>query len=168
MPFQAVFAGTGSVAKSVFVVLSSMAPFVENRGSILLAAALDVKWYLAYVGTSIGSFLPVPFLLKAGERGMRQLRRFSPAAKALDQVEAFSRQHEVFLQRHGYLALALIISVPFTGIGSWAGVLLSNMLGLDKKHSTAAILAGIIVSGFFTTAGAYGLFLGVRSLIRLW
>ena len=39
---------------------------------------------------------------------------------------------------------------------------------LDKKHSTAAILVGIIVSGFLTTAGAYGLFLGIRSLIRLW
>ena len=103
MPFQAVFAGTGSVVKSVFVVLSSMAPFVENRGSILLAAALDVKWYLAYVGTSIGSFLPVPFLLKTGEHGMRQLRRFSPAAKALDQVEAFSRQHEAFCSAMGLL-----------------------------------------------------------------
>lgn len=81
-----------------------MAPFVENKGSILLAAALNVKWYLAYIGTSIGSFLPVPFLLRAGDRGMQRLRRFGPAARVLDQVEAFSRQHEAFLKRHGYLA----------------------------------------------------------------
>ncbi len=168
MPVQTALVGAGGAVKSIFVVLSSMAPFVENKGSILLAAALNVKWYLAYIGTSIGSFLPVPFLLRAGDRGMQRLRRFGPAARVLDQVEAFSRQHEAFLKRHGYLALALIISVPFTGIGCWAGVLLSNMLGLDKKHSTAAILAGIIVSGFLTTAGAYGLFLGIRSLIRLW
>ena len=53
MPVQTALVGAGGAVKSIFVVLSSMAPFVENKGSILLAAALNVKWYLAYIGTSI-------------------------------------------------------------------------------------------------------------------
>ena len=66
MPFQSALIGAGNTIKSVVVLLSSMTPILENKGSILLGAALNLKWYLAYIGSSIGSFLPVPFLLRAG------------------------------------------------------------------------------------------------------
>ena len=66
MPLQSALIGAGNTIKSVVVLLSSMTPILENKGSILLGAALNLKWYLAYIGSSIGSFLPVPFLLRAG------------------------------------------------------------------------------------------------------
>lgn len=168
MPVQTALVGAGGAVKSIFVVLSSMAPFVENKGSILLAAALNVKWYLAYIGTSIGSFLPVPFLLRAGDRGMQRLRRFGPAARVLDQVEAFSRQHEAFLKRHGYLALALIISVPFTGIGLLGRGAALQYAGPGQKAFHRRHPGRHHCLRLSHHRGAYGLFLGIRSLIRLW
>ena len=165
MPLQSALIGAGNTIKSVVVLLSSMTPILENKGSILLGAALNLKWYLAYIGSSIGSFLPVPFLLRAGERGLNGIRRSRLGAKALRRTDEFVQRHRGFFDRRGCLALALIVSIPFTGIGCWAGVLLSDLLGLDRRRSACAILIGIAISGFLTTAATYGLLLGVRQLI---
>ena len=86
-------------------------------------------------------------------------------AKVLRRTDEFVQRHRGFFDRRGCLALALIVSIPFTGIGCWAGVLLSDLLGLDRRRSACAILIGIAISGFLTTAATYGLLLGVRQLI---
>ena len=167
MPIQNALASAGNAVKSVVVLLSSMTPLLENKGSILLAAALNLKWYLAYIGSSIGSFLPVPFLLRAGERGMNRIRRSRLGAKVLRRADHFVQRHRSFFDHRGCFALALIVSIPFTGIGCWAGVLLSDLLGLDRRRSACAILIGIVISGFITTAATYGLLVGVRQLIAV-
>ena len=165
MPLQTAFAGAGNALKSVVVMLSSMTPFLENKGSILLGAALNLKWYFAYIGSSVGSFLPVPFLLRVGEKGLDRIRRSRLGSKVMRKTDDFVQRHRSFFDHRGCVALALIVSIPFTGIGCWAGVLLSDLLGLDRKHSACAILIGIVVSGLLTTIATYGLLLGIRGFI---
>ena len=168
MPLQATITQSGTWIKSIVVFVSAMVPFIENKGSIILAAALDLKWYIAYLSTSIGTFLPVPFLLRNSRKKLARLRRFAPISFIMTHVDDFAKKHAAFLHRRGGVALALIISIPFTGIGSWAGVLLADILKLDPKRAAAAIFTGVVVSGFLTTAGVYGLFLGVRQLLHFW
>ena len=168
MPLQATITQSSTWAKSIAVFFSAMVPLIENKGSIILAAALDLKWYIAYLATSLGSYLPVPFLLRNSRKKLAVLRRFRPVEFVMGHVDAFAKKHAAFLHRHGSMALALIISIPFTGIGSWAGVLLVDILKLDPKRSAAAIFAGVVVSGFLTTVGVYGLFLGIRQLLHFW
>ncbi len=50
----------------------SMLPFIENKGAIILAAALKLKWYLTYLLTCIGSYLPVPLLLRMKKHPLGQ------------------------------------------------------------------------------------------------
>ena len=50
--------------RSLAVFISSLLPFIENKGAIILAAALKLKWCLTYILTCIGSYLPVPLLLR--------------------------------------------------------------------------------------------------------
>ncbi|MBQ9322490.1 MAG: small multi-drug export protein, partial [Eubacterium sp.] len=69
----------------------------------------------------------------------------------------FTEKHGKFFRKYSYFALALIISIPFTGMGSWAGALLSNLTGLRKKYSSIAIAVGILISGLITILMAYGL-----------
>ena len=77
-----------------------MVPLIENKGSIILAAALDLKWYIAYLGTSLGTFLPVPFLLRNSRKKLARLRRFGPIASIMAHVlwaRYFCRAHIVCL-----------------------------------------------------------------------
>ena len=43
--------------RSLAVFISSLLPFIENKGAIILAAALKLKWCLTYILTCIGSKL---------------------------------------------------------------------------------------------------------------
>lgn len=152
------------LTKDMGIMLLSAMPMVENKGSTLLAAALNMKWYIAYLFTSLGSFLPTPFLLKQGGELLEKLRRYPGVDKAMDRVDGFVAKHPRFFQRHAYISILIIISIPFTGIGIWAGCALCNLLGLEKKRSLWTIALAIVVSGLITTLTTYGIVVGVRSL----
>ena len=52
---QASALSSGNVfVRSAAVFVMSMLPFIENKGAILLAAALRLKWYVSYLLTCIG------------------------------------------------------------------------------------------------------------------
>lgn len=155
------------LTKGFGILLLSAMPVVENKGSTLLAAALNMKWYLAYLFTSLGSFLPTPFLLKQGGALIEKLRRYPVAGNTLEKVDAFVEKHPRFFKHHAYFSILLVISIPFTGIGIWAGCALCNLLGLEKKRSLWMIAVAIIVSGLITTLTTYGIVIGVRSLTML-
>lgn len=155
----------GVFSRSFMVFFSSMIPFIENKGSVLVGVALHMKWYLNAFVSSVGSFVPIPFLLGGGKRMVAAMRRYPLFDRFVKKVEGFAQEHQDFFRRNIYLSLALIISLPFTGIGIWLGCVLASILGLDKKNSMAALACGVVLSTFFTMGGAYGLFVGLRALL---
>lgn len=49
--------------KSFAFFLSSTLPFSESKGAILMGAALEVKWYISWLASCIGSYCVVPVIL---------------------------------------------------------------------------------------------------------
>lgn len=145
----------------------SMLPFVENKAAILLAAALNVKWYVAYFFSSLGCLVPARFLLRHGTAALEKLRRWRPADAMLGGVDRFVQQHPRFFEKNAYLSLLLVISIPFTGVGIWAGCAICSILKLDKRRSWWTMAAAIALSGLVTTLTTYGILVGVRSLWQL-
>ena len=127
MAVETVLGNISNAAKGLVILFSSMAPFVENKGSILLAAALHLKWYLAYFASSIGSFLPIPFLLHSGDKGKKRLEGNRVGKKFTSSADRFINSHRRFFDRYGCFALLLIVSVPFTGVGCWLAAFLSKV-----------------------------------------
>ncbi|MEI3132258.1 MAG: hypothetical protein V8S92_08430 [Oscillospiraceae bacterium] len=79
---QASALSSGNVfVRSAAVFVMSMLPFIENKGAIILAAALKLKWYLTYLLTCIGSYLPVPLLLRMKKHPLGQKDQPPAAAK---------------------------------------------------------------------------------------
>lgn len=156
----------GSFGRGLAVLFSSMLPFWENKGSILLGAALHLRWYLTYFCSSVGSLFPASLLIGGGRRVRGRLEKIAFCARILKKLDAFIGRHEVFFSRHAYFALALVISIPFTGVGIWAGCVLSNLLGLDKERTALAVAVGILLSGLFTTLAAYGLVKSISFLLN--
>ena len=68
-----------TVSRFVQVFVASVLPLVENKGAIVLAASLKLKWYIAVLTSTLGAYLPGPFLLRAKTQHLRR-RQSSSAA----------------------------------------------------------------------------------------
>ena len=116
---QASALSSGNVlVRSAAVFVMSMLPFIENKGAIILAAALKLKWYLTYLLTCIGSYLPVPFLLRMKKHPLGQ-KETSP--RLLRNAHQALEKHEAQLKKYGPPALFVCVCIPFTGVGCWIG-----------------------------------------------
>lgn len=153
---------SGSVLRALEVFLASALPFIENKGALLFAAALRLKWYAAYPISVAGSYMPVPFLLRM------DIPRHPPgnslAHLAIDRTRDLRRKYRPALQKYGCWALFVLISIPFTGFGCWLGALLANAAGFNRKHSALAIFLGLVISSLITTLTAYGIIAGISLL----
>ena len=140
-----------------------MLPFIENKGAMILAAALKLKWYFSYILTCIGSYLPVPFLLRMKKHPFGE-KATSPnlLAKAHQALE----KHEGQLKKYGPPALFVVVCIPFTGVGCWIGSILAKLTDMDEHKAGLALLGGTLVSGLVTMLGVYGLIGGLQYLLR--
>lgn len=164
---SAMLSHTGFFLRDLGLMLLSMVPLVENKVTLVMAAALNVKWYTAYFCTSVGCLLPAPILLGRGTIAIQKLRRYRPIDTMMCRVDAFVQRHPHFFEQNAYRSLLLIIAIPFTGIGVWAGCVLCNMIGLEKKRSLKTIALATAISGMITTLTSYGIIVGIRSLWKL-
>ena len=149
--------------RSLAVFISSLLPFIENKGAIILAAALKLKWYLSYLLTCIGSYLPVPFLLRMKKHPLGK-KETSP--KLLQKAHQALEKHEAQLKKYGPPALFVAVCIPLTGVGCWIGSMLARLTDMDEKHAGLAILGGTLVSGLITILGVYGLIGGIQYLLK--
>ena len=125
--------------RSLAVFISSLLPFIENKGAIILAAALKLKWYLTYILTS-------PKLLQKAHQALEK--------------------HEAQLKKYGPPALFVVVCIPLTGVGCWIGSTLARLTDMDEKRAGLAILGGTLVSGLITILGVYGLIGGIQYLLK--
>ena len=110
--------------RSLAVFISSLLPFIENKGAIILAAALKLKWYLSYLLTCIGSYLPVPLLLRMKKHPLGK-KETSP--KLLQKAHQALEKHEAQLKKYGPPALFVAVCIPLTGVGCWIGSMLARL-----------------------------------------
>lgn len=118
--------------KDLFVLLLSMVPIAENRLAIPVAAALRLKWQQAFLCTTAGSFLPVPYVMKGSGRWPT-----APAGSALSSADSGGSNGSP-KSTPGSSAtapcspLAVFVGIPFTGIGVWIASFVAGALGFDR------------------------------------
>ena len=66
---------TTAWGRALYLLIISMLPVVELRGSIPAAALMDVPWPEAYALSVVGNMVPVPFLVLFSRRVFNYLRR---------------------------------------------------------------------------------------------
>lgn len=154
-----------TVSRFVQVFVASVLPLVENKGAIVLAASLKLKWYIAFLTSTLGAYLPVPFLLRAKTQHLR--RRLSRLSQFRWRSLTDSlRRCRRALGRYGHWGIFFVVSIPFTGVGCWLSAILANLSGVNRRWAAAAIFLGTLVSGLITTAMVYGLVSGIAWLIQ--
>lgn len=144
---------------------AAVLPFIENKGAIVLAASLKLKWYAAFLASTLGAYLPVPFLLHVKASTLR--RRLSDAsALCRPSVRKAGQRCRRALARYGHWGIFLVLSIPFTGVGCWLSAILANLGGVNRRRAAGAIFLGTLVSGLITTLMVYGLVSGIAYFLK--
>ncbi len=140
----------------LWVFLVSMLPVVELRGSILVGCSLDLPWWVNYLTSVIGNFLPVPFLLLF----IRELLHWMKKVRYLDRFALFVEnrvaKHSVKVLKYASLGLFLFVAIPIPGTGAWMGATIAAFLDMRMKYALPSILCGILVAGCLVVCAAYG------------
>ena len=142
-----------SVPPWLVVLLISMLPFIELRGSIptgILIFHMDPISVL--IISIIGNLIPVPFILILFEKIEMWLRKYEFWRRLMDRVfEKTRRRASKKVEEYEALALILFVAIPLPGTGAWTGALIAYLFGLELKRSFFYIVIGVLIAGIAVT-----------------
>lgn len=74
-------------------------------------------------------------------------------SKIQKKVDRFEKKYSEL----GFFALVLFVAIPLPGTGAWSGCIMAWILGLDRKKSIMAIIAGVMIAGLLVFLGTLGI-----------
>ncbi len=154
----------------VFLILIvSLAPFIEVRGSVplayvmeptdgaarvtLLAAALGGNLIIAPVVMPLLDRLEALLLKRKGTPVIGPLARLYEWA-----VGGVRKRIPEYVRRYGHLGLALFVAVPLPGSGAWSGTLIAHVLGIKGVKAVVAIEVGVTAAFALLVIAMEGIF----------
>ena len=126
----------------------SLLPISELRGAIPYAYFNGIGIIQSYLIGVLGNMIVIPagFLF------------FSIVEKILLKFEFFRNFIEKRalkvrdnFTKYGYLGLTVFVAIPLPVTGAWTGILGAWFLGLDKKKSSLAVAAGVLIAGLIVS-----------------
>ena len=142
----------------------SLVPGIELRGSIPLGVGLGIHPLLVFGITVVTNCALVPpYLLFLDLFYDRFLSRWSWFRRLM--VERVRVKGEGLITRYGVVGLALFVAVPLPGTGAYSGATLAWLVGMDRRKSTLAIAAGVVIAGVVVTLAATGVFAALRRFL---
>ena len=133
--------------QKLLVVLVSMLPVIELKGTIPIAIAWGIPKITSFILAYIGSCLPaVPllFLLRPIIKWMYSKKVFSKFAQW---IESRSEHKGQLIYDYAYIGLFIFVAIPLPTTGVWTGSIVASLLEMDIKKCIPLILAGNLVAG---------------------
>ncbi len=141
------------VAPELIVVIISMIPVVELRGSIPVAILLfNIPWLEAAVLSIIGNMIPVPFLLLLIDWFLCLISKVKPGRKFTEWLFTRTRRKGKSIEKYEEIGLVIFVGIPLPGTGGWTGALAANIFGLRFWRSMLFIFLGVIMAAIIVTA----------------
>ena len=143
--------------------LVSMVPLIELRGSMVMAAAMNLDFFTSLTVCVIGNMLPVPIiyffarkvlLWGADKKCIGKFFRF-----CIEKGEHGGQKLTKAAGRGGLLiALMLFVGIPLPGTGAWTGTLAASFLNMGIKSTAAAVSLGVVIAGIIMGLASTGVF----------
>jgi uncharacterized membrane protein len=142
----------------VWTAILSLMPISELRGAIPFAIAHNIPWYWAFFYSVFFNALIAPacwlfiatihklFYGTNPEKGFRWYK------KLFDRfIERARNKLSAGVEKWGWLGIAIFVGIPLPFTGAWTGTLGAWVLGINKRHTMAAVGLGVVVSGVIVT-----------------
>ena len=131
-----------------------MTPIGELRAAIPLGLCdFGLSWPVVLVLGIAGNLVPVPFILLGLNRlGKRVEGLQNPAGAFLRwRSRQVQRRFERLKARDHFLALTLLVAIPFPLTGAWSGSLAAWALQVPLRRAIPAIVVGVCIAGGVVT-----------------
>lgn len=162
--FVGLFGGIASVwwGKYLVMFLISLMPILELRGGLIAASLMDAPILPSFLVCFLGNILPIPFILWFITKLIDYFKEKGGAlGKFATWLEKKAEVKKEQIERLKYVGLILFVGIPLPGTGAWTGCLIAALLGMDKKKSFLAAVAGVILAGIIMLIVSYGILGGI-------
>ena len=137
----------------LITIFLSLAPFFELRGGIPYGLAAGLDFSLVFIVSVLANILivfPIFFFL---DHIHKYLINWSFYNKIFNKflVRARRKVEKKIGTSWEFVALMLVVAIPFPGTGAYTGCLASWAFQLDRRKSVKAITLGVISAGVITT-----------------
>jgi len=148
---------TNGISPILIIVIISMLPLIELRGSIPVAILLfKMSWQEAVLISMIGNMIPIPFILLFMDWFFRQISRFGAGKKFTNWLFTRTRSKSKKIEKYEAWGLTLFVGVPLPGTGAWTGAFAANIMGLKFWKSMLCIALGVLIAaGIMTTLSLF-------------
>lgn len=155
------FLGTTALGKNITIFLISMMPILELRGGMAAARILNLNPYLSLLICVIANIIPIPLILWFITPVFDWFKKKKFLKGFANWCERHAQKNSGKVDALKYYGLFVFVAVPLPTTGAWTGCLIASLLGLDKKKSMLAAMAGVLVAGLIMLLIAYGIFGGL-------
>ncbi len=144
------------MAKELIVLIISMIPVLELRGSLLAAGFLEMEFLSTFIVAVIGNMLPIPFILLFINKIFEWLKK-TKLKNAVEKLENRALSKSDQIKRYGKFGLFLFVAIPLPGTGAWTGALAATLLRMKPKDSILPIFLGVIAAGLIMSLISFGI-----------
>ena len=142
----------------IYVGIMTLLPLFELRWSIPFGIYMGANWMSVSAVAILANIALGPLVLLG-------LYRFLDVALKVDFMRNFYEKAvlktqdkaKAYVEKYGFIGLALFVGVPLPGSGSYTGALAAFLLGVDFKKFALANLVGVLFAGALITAISIGL-----------
>jgi uncharacterized membrane protein len=136
------------------IIFLSLAPVVENRGAILVASAAGLSPVLAFYLATSANLVVIPIYYLLLLRGMEKI-----VTVAWIDTYIGTRRNRVqpYIDRYGWLGLAIFVAVPLPGTGWYTGGLVAAAIGFRPAKGILGLWLGCIGAGVITLLPSLGI-----------
>ena len=152
-----VSAFTDKLPKPLIILIISMIPILELRGSILAAGLMKMDFLPTFLAAVIGNLLPIPFILIFITKilsWMKTTKHFGKVALKLEN-KAMGKSDQI--KKYGKFGLFLFVAIPLPGTGAWTGSLIAALLGFKTREAFPWIVLGVLTAGLIMSLIAFGI-----------
>lgn len=154
------------VGPHLAVLICSMIPIIELRGSIPLGALLNMPFWLNYLLSVVGNMLPIPVILlfvKVVLNWMAKckIKLFNKIANWIFRKADKNRPK---IEKFGFWGLYIFVAIPLPGTGAWTGSLVAALIDMRFGKAILAVALGVLTAGVIMTLISYGV-LGFLSFL---
>ena len=146
----------GKMAKELIVLIISMIPILELRGSLLAAGFLEMEFLSTFIVAVIGNMLPIPFILLFINKIFEWLKK-TKLKNVVEKLENRALSKSDQIKKYGKFGLFLFVAIPLPGTGAWTGALAATLLRMKPKDSILPIFLGVIAAGLIMSLISFGI-----------
>ena len=151
-----------AMRNELWVFFISMVPLIELRGAVPVGTALGMNWMLVMVIAVIGNLIPIPFIIKFGEKVFEWLRKTKSLSGIFSKYEARLMRKSKDVVKYSLIGLCLFVAIPLPGTGAWSGAAIAVLLNMRMRYAFISIALGVIVAAIIMTLVSSGVFGAIR------